>query len=604
MRADVPVMKPNGTTSIWGPSTVALSSSVHCAVPVSEFVKFFHDDDASTVAPSSGQAIYSTDSLITDTSTDCKRAVDNVISSSTAVQDGGIDEHINTCIIGRDKEQGTGLMNGNANCTECDPEDDGDEGLPLAGGTLVIENSSGTLNQTGNDDDPSNDCDEEPPIVDGTLVLDSSTADHTEIDPYDNNDHEKSPSLIAKVGEELREMRFQKNDSTTISWKDHISNEKSAEGDHSLMTTIDCPPSREDTAGCCSNNEPDDPEEILATPLGDLPSHCRSAPTPVIGVLDTPSPLGIPACLDSIVAIPPSQEDVMVTSEQAEKRRACIPGADFVSATPLSINRDGSMATIISSPLMPYYYSSQQSAAFVTDSEVEPSPSLSNRQRRKRMSSFDHSKAAVASNIDTSISLPRKVEDCPSTISSDDNKLCGSTPMGNCNVKRRTAIKNSCTTSTDIDSMLDYDDHGYVQENNTPKTRRYTGSFQPSHSDTNSSAIFMYNLPGGLSQTPPKTHQDGTSALKKLSSESVPTTCVNNSVIKTTSSPTFTNTTISTSSASTWRTKESGGGIASSTFPCPATAVSLPSLPASSTSLVNDITPRSSKPRSSLSSQG
>ncbi len=587
---------------------MALSSSVHCSVPVSEFVKLFHDDGASTVAPSSGQEIHSTSILIPATGTDSKHTVDNTIHSSASVQKDSGGEDISTCILGRDKEQGTGLVSGNANCTECGPEDYGvEDGLHLAGGTLVIETtSSDTLNQTGNNDDPGNDCDEGPPVVGGTLVLDSGTADHAEIGPYGNSNNEKSPSLVAKVGEELHEMRFQKNDYTIISRKDRICNENGAEGGHSLMTTMDVPPSREDTAACTINNEPDDPEEIISTPLCDLPSHTRSVPSPVIGVLDTPSPLSPPACLDSIVAIPPSQEDVMVMSEQAEKRRACVPGADFVSATPFTIDQDG-LARITSSPLMPYYYSSQQSAAFVMDSEVEPSPSLSTTQRRKRISSFDHSKTVVAvapSNINAPTSLRRKAEDHSTIVSGDAVKLSETTPMGKFSIELKTAINTSCTSSTDLDSMLDSDDHRYAQESSTPKTRRFTGCFQPAHTDTNSSATFIYNVPDGLSQTPSKTHQDGMSALKRFSSESVTTTCINEGVVKTASSPPLTNTTISTSSASTWREKENGGGIASSTFPCPATAVLLPSLPASSTPLVDDITPSSSKPRSSLSSQG
>ncbi len=597
---------------------MAMSSSIHCAVPVSEFVKLF-DDEVSTIAPPCGQTILATDGFTTDTGTACERAAGNGISSSAAVQDDGVNEHVNTGIIGRDNERGMGLMSDDASCTGCDPEgDDNDEDLPLAGETLVIESCSGTPSQTGNDDDPSNDGDEEPPLVGGTLVLESSTADHTEIDPPDkNNDNEKPPPLVAEVGEELGGMRFQNKCNAVNKWKYHVSSsEKDVEGDHNLAS-IDHPHHSCDTAGCCSNNDPNDilnegPEEIMATPLGNLPLHCRSGPTLAIGVLDTPSPLSTPACLGSIVAIPPSQEDAIVISEPAAKRRACIPGADFVPATPSSsIHLDGSMAKIrSSSPLLPLYYSSQQSATFVNDSEVEPSPSLSSRQRKKNMPSFDHSRAET-SNIDaSSVLLPRKVEDHPSTVSSGANtKVHKSTPTaGDFSIKHRTAIKNSCTSSTGVDAVMLYDnDRGYAQEN-TPKTRRYTGSFQPSYSDTNSSAIFVYNVPGGLIQTPPKTHQDGMSALRKLSSESVTTTkCMNDDgVLQTASNPPLTNTTISTSNASTWRTKVSGGGggATGSTFTCPATAASLPSLPASSASFVYEVTPRSSKTRPSLPSQG
>ncbi len=594
-------MKLNDKTSSWGASTVAMSSSIHCAVPVSEFVKLFNDE-VSAIAPPCGQAILVTDGFTADTGTARERPTGTGISSSAAVQDGGgVDEHVNTCIIGRDNEQGMDLMSGKGSCIGCDPEvDDSDDALLLAEEALVVESSGDTPSQTGSDEDP--------PLVGGTLVLKSSTANHTEIDP-------PPPPLVTEVGEELGGMRYRDGNS-----------EKDGEGGHNLAS-IDhhsC-----DTVCCCSNNDPNDilnerPEEIMETPLNNLPLHCRSGgPTPAIGVLDTPSPLSTPACIGSVVAIPPSQEDVIVINEPAAKRRACIPGADFVPATPLSlIQHDGSMAKIRSSPLLPLYYSSQQSTTFVTDSEVEPSPSLSSTQRKKHMPSFDHSTVAIPSTIDTSsILLPRKVEveeDNPSTVSSgDNNKVHKSTPTAgdDFSEKQSTTIQNSCTSSTDVDAVL-YDHNngcGYAEENNTPKTRPYTGSFQPSCSDTNSSAIFMYNVPGGLSQTPPKMNQDGISVLRKLSSsESMTATKYrndNDGVLQSASNPTTltnangaTTTPISTSNASTWRTKASVGGDGytgpSSTFTCPTTA-------ASSASCVYEVTPRSSKTmRPSLASRG
>ncbi len=618
---------------------MAMSSSVHCAIPVPEFVKLF-DNEASTIAPTCGQEIFTSEGLITESGgTAFERSAGNGISSSNYVpQDGGIGEHVNTYIACRDNEHGTEYMSGGISCAECDPEDGGDEeDMTLAGGTLVVESrsSGGTPNQIGNDE-PSNDGDKESPLVNGTLVLENSTADNTEIDHCgDNNDNEKSPSIVAGVGEELGGMKFHKHDTVNLNTC-HVSSEINAEGDHNLAAIGHPPPSCGGTASCRSNNDHDNilnegPEEILATPLGgNMPSsHCRSVLTPVIGVLDTPSPLRTPAYLRSIVAIPPSQEDVMVMSEPAAKRRACIPEADFVSATPSSIHIDESMVRNRSSPLLPLYYSSQQSATVVTDSEVEPSPSLSSNsmQKRKSMSSFDHysrSAAAASNNIDSSTSLlvRKVVEDHhPPTVSSgEDNNNHkevlqeSSTPMGDvfC-VKRRTAIKNSCTTtSTDIGAMVDYDgDLGYTQQQEiTPMTtRRYNWNFQPSCSDTNSNgATFMYNVPGGLSQTPPpKTHQDRTCGLKKLSLETVTATtqCVNESVLQTSSSnPDHLTSTISTSNACTWRsgTKPVSVGSSGSTLPCPSTAALLPSsLPAISTSFIHEATPRSSKQRLSLS---